>query len=153
MIEELPISKPLLSLGEKEADLASDLMTAFAFGLGPTSIAAVEVGVPVRMVAVLQDGVPTVAVNPRITSRSKKTAYVRERVARVLGLEVPVHRSTEVTVVFQALDGSPTELTASGQEALDWQRVVDALDGKTALDRVSAYRRKEVLRRWRKRRP
>ena len=88
--------------------------------------------------------------NPRVTWRSPDTDKLPEGCLSIPGLEEVVERP--VQVVVEALDpgGQPVTVKATDLLARALQHEIDHIDGILFLDRVSALKRKMLLKKWKK---
>lgn len=123
-----------------------------AEGIG---LAAPQIGVSQRVIVVdLRDEEDPHArlalVNPRITGHSKETEKTSEGCLSIPGLEEIVERSFEVRVEGLDPDGNEAHIEADELLARALQHEIDHLDGILFLDRVSALKRRMLLKKWRK---
>ena len=123
-----------------------------AEGIG---LAAPQIGVSTRVVVLdLRredvDDEPVVLVNPRLAWVSPETAKQPEGCLSIPGLEEVVERPSEVVVEALDLEGQPLTIEASELFARALQHEIDHLDGILFLDRVSALKRRMLLKKWRK---
>jgi len=118
-------------------------------------LAAPQVGVSKRVLVVdlrREDREDTrlALVNPRITWSSVETAKEPEGCLSIPGLEEVVQRPFSVRV--EALNPEGRDVTVEADElfARALQHEIDHLDGVLFLDRVSALKRRMLLKKWRK---
>lgn len=119
------------------ADMAVTMRHARGVGL-----AAVQIGVPLRVI-VADTGQGLLAlVNPRLRRRSG-TEVADEGCLSIPGVVAPVRRARRVAVDGTLLDGRRVGLRASGYVARILQHEIDHLNGVLILDRTlgSAVRR------------
>jgi peptide deformylase len=118
-------------------------------------LAAPQIGVP-RRVIVLDlrredhDDEPIALVNPRLTWKSTETAKQTEGCLSIPGLEEIVERAAKVRIEARDPEGEPIEMEADDLLARALQHEVDHLDGILFIDRVSALRRRMLLKKWKK---
>jgi peptide deformylase len=138
------VSEPVGEIDGETLDFIDDLVETMKASPG-VGLAAVQVGVPRRIVAV--DVTPrnpghglTVLINPVITASSG------EKVGREGCLSVPeytanIKRATGVTI--EALDPAGDEITleSTGFEAIAFQHELDHLDGILFIDRIANMKR------------
>jgi peptide deformylase len=125
-------------------DLVQDLVDTMKAGPGSVGVAASQIGVTLRVCVVYvsknrlgkenNHGLLCM-INPEIIARSG-LSVMREGCMSVPDYTGDVDRATEITVLFDELDGSQREITASGFEAVALQHELDHLDGVLFLDRV-----------------
>jgi peptide deformylase len=125
-------------------DLVQDLVDTMKAGPGSVGVAASQIGVTLRVCVVdvsknrlgkeNNHGLLCM-INPEIIARSG-LSVMREGCMSVPDYTGDVDRATEITVLFDELDGSQREITASGFEAVALQHELDHLDGVLFLDRV-----------------
>jgi len=99
-------------------------------------IAATQVGVPHRVVVVLEGKTPRVYVNPEITSHSVRTAVDTEGCLSVPGIIGLVRRAKSVTVRALDANGKPITKRVKDLIARIFQHEVDHLDGILYTDRA-----------------
>jgi peptide deformylase len=118
-------------------------------------LAAPQIGVP-RRVIVLDlrredhDDEPIALVNPRLTWKSTETAKQTEGCLSIPGLEEIVERAAKVRIEARDPEGEPIEMEADDLLARALQHEVDHLDGILFIDRVSALKRRMLLKKWKK---
>ena len=123
-----------------------------AEGIG---LAAPQVGVSSRVIVVDlrredHDDEPMALVNPRLVWASEETAKQPEGCLSIPTLEEVVERPAEVRVEAHDPEGNPVRVEASELLARALQHEVDHLDGILFLDRVSALKRRMLLKKWKK---
>lgn len=99
-------------------------------------IAATQVGVPHRIIVVLNENTPMVYVNPIISSRSLRTTVDTEGCLSVPGMIGTVRRATSVTVRARTDRFEPVTLKCRDLLARIFQHEVDHLDGILYTDRA-----------------
>lgn len=121
-----------------EADRLLATLDAFRaeHGFG-RAIAAPQVGIGRRMVAVRMDGWPTILLDPEIVWRSAGTMTLWDDCMCFPDLLVRVRRAASISVAFTGFDGTREtreRLDAGVSELL--QHEIDHLDGVLAVDRA-----------------
>ncbi len=108
--------------------------TAFGFG---RAIAAPQIGLSQRLVALELDGAPPLLANPEIIDQSAETFTLWDDCLSFPELMVRVERSCAVTVRYEDMEGRTQEWEA-GEHAIAelLQHEIDHLDGILALDRA-----------------
>jgi len=99
-------------------------------------IAATQVGVPHRVIVVLEGSTPRVYLNPDITSHSVRTVVDTEGCLSVPGVIGLVRRAKSVTVHALDVDGKPITKKAKDLIARIFQHEVDHLNGVLYIDRA-----------------
>jgi peptide deformylase len=119
------------------------LLMVDANGIG---LAATQVGV-LRRVFVFQRDEDEVAavVNPEIVERSEETDIADEGCLSIQGINVPVERSLEVTIVGKDENGNDVRYELDDYAARCVQHETDHLDGKLMIDRTTPEARREAL--------
>jgi peptide deformylase len=113
-----------------------------AQGIG---LAANQVGVLQRVfVFEVEDGEPTVAVNPKVTPLPD-TDVSDEGCLSLQHVHVPVERPVAVRLEAQDERGNPFQLDLEGLAARCVQHELDHLDGTLILDRTTPEARREAL--------
>jgi peptide deformylase len=123
-----------------------------AEGIG---LAAPQIGVSARVIVVDlrredEDDRPMALVNPRLVWASTETAKQPEGCLSIPTLEEVVERAAEVRVEAHDPEGRPVKVEAKELLARALQHEIDHLDGILFLDRVSALKRRMLLKKWRK---
>jgi peptide deformylase len=118
-------------------------------------LAAPQVGVSKRVIVLDlrredHDDEPIALVNPRLTWKSTDTAKQTEGCLSIPGLEEIVERPAKVRVEARDPEGEPVEIEADELLARALQHEIDHLDGILFLDRVSALKRRMLLKKWKK---
>jgi peptide deformylase len=117
-------------------------------GLG---LAAPQVGVPLRMMVVEEEGGrgPLALVNPELVAEAGRIV-AEEGCLSIPGVFGPVARAEWVRLVAQGLEGQPLELEAQGLLSRVIQHELDHLDGVLFIDRLDPVQRDRVKRQIRK---
>lgn len=89
-------------------------------------------------------------INPEIVAVSRETEKSGEGCLSIPGLEELVERPERVTIRGHDPEGNLFEVEADGLLARALQHENDHLDGVLFLDRVSALKRRMLLKKWRK---
>jgi len=127
-----------------------------AEGIG---LAAPQIGLSTRVIVVdlrrdddeENEPVRVALVNPSIAWASEETHKQSEGCLSIPGLEEVVTRPASVRVEAFDPDGEPLTLEAGALFARALQHEIDHLDGVLFLDRVSAFKRRMLIKKWRKR--
>jgi peptide deformylase len=102
------------------------------------AIAAPQIGVARRFVALERDGVPQTLVNPEIVERSAETFSLWDDCMSFPGLLARVRRHVSVVVAYQDERGDPQVLHGlSRADSELMQHEIDHLDGILAIDRAA----------------
>ena len=163
--------RPIVLMGDPVLRAEADEVTAFddelrklvrdmfetmyhAEGIG---LAAPQVGVSRRVIVVdlkrendEEEERRLALVNPRVTWESDATEKQSEGCLSIPGLEEVVRRPASVRVEGQDPDGNPVTVEADALFARALQHEIDHLNGILFLDRVSALKRKMLLKKWKK---
>jgi peptide deformylase len=123
-----------------------------AEGIG---LAAPQIGISTRVVVIDlrredADDEPMALVNPRLAWQSPETAKQPEGCLSIPGLEEVVERPAEVRVDARDPEGNRVTVEAGELLARALQHEIDHLDGVLFLDRVSALKRRMLLKKWKK---
>jgi len=89
-------------------------------------------------------------VNPEVVWTSEETDKKSEGCLSIPGLEEVVTRPSTVRVHGVGIDGNPMDLTVEGLLARVLQHEIDHLDGILFVDRVSALKRRILMKKWKK---
>ena len=123
-----------------------------AEGIG---LAAPQIGVSSRVIVVdlrreEEDDEPMALVNPRLVWASPEKAKQPEGCLSIPTLEEVVERPAGIRVEAQDPEGEPLTIEASELLARALQHEIDHLDGILFPDRVSALKRRMLLKKWKK---
>ena len=99
-------------------------------------LAAVQVGVPVRLIILKNEGQDFVFINPEIKSFSRNQVVYSEGCLSFPDVFEEVKRPEKVKVKAKNLDLQELEIEASGIMARAFQHEVDHLNGVVFLDHV-----------------
>lgn len=119
-------------------------------------LAAPQIGLSKRIlvVDVRDDDDPAAGrfavINPEIVAVSRETEKASEGCLSIPGLEELVERPAVVEVRGFDVRGTPFTVEASDLLGRALQHEIDHLDGVLFLDRVSALKRRMLLKKWRK---
>lgn len=148
---------PVQEVDDETRRLARDLFDTMyeAEGVG---LAAPQVGISRRVLVVdvpaaeSADGARQVhaLVNPVVTRSSARTERESEGCLSIPGIEEAVTRPVRVTVKALSPAGESVRIDADGLLARVLQHEIDHLDGVLFIDRLSPFKRKIVLKKWRK---
>ena len=167
------ISKPVEVFDEALKALVADMFETMydAPGIG---LAAVQVGVPIRLVVIdLQerdedaapekcgdDGcghdhhpvkkTPRVFINPVITNPAEEISVYSEGCLSVPDIYADVERPAAVTLRWQDMDGNPHEEAMDGIMATCIQHEMDHLEGILFIDHLSRLKRNMALKKLEK---
>jgi peptide deformylase len=142
------------SFDDELRDLVRDMFETMyhAEGIG---LAAPQVGVSTRVIVLDlrredEDDEPMALVNPRLVWASEETAKQPEGCLSIPTLEEVVERPAQVRVEAVDPEGKPVTIEAGELLARALQHEIDHLDGILFLDRVSALKRRMLLKKWKK---
>jgi peptide deformylase len=112
-------------------------------------LAAVQVGVPVRVMVLQNKEGTTTLINP-ITRDTQGKVYVEEGCLSLPHLYVKVPRAESVRVDYYDENAALQQKWFHSFESRAYQHEMDHLNGLVMLDRLSDYRRKEAEQKWAK---
>lgn len=127
-----------------------------ADGIG---LAAPQIGVSRRIIVVdirrpddEAEGEPerVALINPVVTEESRETYKQSEGCLSIPGLEEVVERPMWVRVEGQDVDGNDIVIEADDLFGRALQHEIDHIDGVLFVDRVSALKRRMLLKKWKK---
>lgn len=144
----------VVAFGDELRSLVRDMFETMYHEEG-IGLAAPQIGVTKRVIVIDlrredHDDEPMALVNPRLTWSSSDTAKQTEGCLSIPGLEEIVERPAKVRVEAHDPDGERVELHADELLARALQHEIDHLDGVLFLDRVSALKRRMLLKKWKK---
>ena len=139
---------------ETQAFLDSMLETMYAApGIG---LAAVQVGVPRRMITIdvspkeEEKREPLFFINPEIVWSSDALSIYEEGCLSIPEYYAEVERPAEVRVRYLDRDGKLQEIEAEGILSTCLQHEIDHLEGKLFIDHLSKLKRDMVIRKFAK---
>lgn len=115
-------------------DFAAYMVKADGVGL-----AAPQIGISERIIAVQEKDRIGVYANPEILKRSPAQQIGEEGCLSVPGVFGMVERSKRITVRAVDRHGRKVEMDLSGFPAVVWQHEIDHLDGVLFIDKVKEY--------------
>jgi peptide deformylase len=127
-----------------------------ADGIG---LAAPQIGISKRIIVVdlrrpdeEDDGEPEriTLINPVVTEASRDTYKQSEGCLSIPGLEEVVERPSWVRVEGRDVDGNEVVVEAEDLFGRALQHEIDHIDGILFVDRVSALKRRMLLKKWKK---
>ena len=148
-------AKEVVGYGDDLRALVRDMYETMYHEEG-IGLAAPQIGVGTRVIVIdlrreeHPDDEPMALVNPRLTWTSSETAKQTEGCLSIPTLEEIVERPAKVRVEAHDPDGKRVELYAEDLLARALQHEIDHLDGVLFLDRVSALKRRMLLKKWKK---
>jgi peptide deformylase len=145
-LKEKSLEVGFIHLGDDMTAFSQDLIQTMMAHNG-IGIAAIQVGVPKRVIIVKQnaDGNPLVMVNPVITNfRGDKLAMV-EGCLSFPGIFEKVGRFEGVDITYQRLSGVKIHDTIYGRDAHVIQHEVEHLDGMLLSDHVTRAERGRIM--------
>ena len=147
-------SKPVPRIDGDVRKLVEDMFETMykAPGIG---LAAIQVGVPVRLVVMdlskkETESEPRVFVNPEIVSPSEEKSTYEEGCLSIPDVHEDVERPARVTVKYLDLDGKAHEEDAEGLFATCIQHEVDHLNGVLFIDHISKLKRDRIIKKFTK---
>lgn len=117
-------------------ELITNMRKAIKIGDG-VGLAAVQIGVPERVILVEIEGRPEVFINPALSGKSWKKIAIEEGCLSVPGVHGYVKRSYAVTVKALNESGEKIILKAQGIPAVIFQHEVDHTNGILFIDKLT----------------
>ncbi|MBB3996474.1 peptide deformylase [Aureimonas pseudogalii] len=149
------VSTPIQRVDADVQRLAADMLETMydAPGIG---LAAVQVGVPLRMLVIDlskeddETKAPQVFLNPEILRASDERSVYEEGCLSIPDYYAEVERPASVTLRYLGLDGETHETEADGLLATCLQHELDHLNGVLFIDHISKLKRDMVIRKFTK---
>lgn len=148
------ISEPVKEITEEIRQLADDMLETMydAPGVG---LAAIQIGVPVRMVTMdvsksEEERLPMVLINPEITWASEEKRIYEEGCLSIPEYYEEVERPDRVRFRYMNLKGEIVEQEAEDLLATCVQHEIDHLNGVLFIDYLSKLKRDRVLTKFKK---
>jgi peptide deformylase len=145
------VAAPVTVFDDALRTLITDLLETMrdAPGIGMT---APHVGIAMRVVVLEltpKEGA-TVYINPTIVWSSDERVRSMEGSVSMPGVIAEIERPTRVRVVYRDLSGAEQTEEASGLRAVCHQHEIDQLDGIFWIQKLSAVKRDQMVRRYQK---
>ena len=148
------VSEPVKDITDEIRRLAEDMLDTMydAPGVG---LAAIQVGVPVRMVTMDvsksdDERQPLVLINPQITWSSEEKRAYEEGCLSIPEYYEEVERPDRIKYRYRNLDGEIVEAEAEGVMATCLQHEIDHLNGVLFIDYLSKLKRDRVIKKFQK---
>jgi peptide deformylase len=148
------VSRPVERVDADVARLADDMLETMydAPGIG---LAAIQVGVPLRMLVVDlskegEDRIPQVFINPEVLSVSDARNVHEEGCLSIPEYYAEVERPASIRLRYLDRDGAQKEMEADGLMATCLQHEIDHLNGILFIDHISRLKRDMVVRKFKK---
>ena len=109
-------------------------------------LSANQIGIPVKVFAMVMDNNIIVVFNPEILEWSDETTYIREGWLSFPGLYVAIERAHSIAAKFQLLDGEEQGASFSDLSARIFQHESEHMDGDIYIDNVSKFRLKSAMK-------
>lgn len=148
------VSEPIKAVTDEVRRLADDMLETMydAPGVG---LAAIQVGVPLRMVTMdvsksETERQPLVLLNPEILSSSEEKSSYEEGCLSIPEYYEELERPARVRFRFMNLQGETIEQDADGLMATCVQHEIDHLNGILFIDHLSKLKRDRVMTKFKK---
>jgi peptide deformylase len=147
------VSEPVKEITSEIRQLADDMLETMydAPGVG---LAAIQIGVPVRMVTMdvskEEDREPMVLINPEIVWVSEEKRAYEEGCLSIPEYYEEVERPDRVRFRYMDLQGETIEQEADGLLATCVQHEIDHLNGVLFIDYLSKLKRDRVVTKFKK---
>lgn len=145
MLKIITYPNPLLNQKSKKITLIDDSIKQLALDMAETlenygsqhetgvALAAIQVGVPVRMTVIREEDGFIALINPEVVKESKEEATDLEGCMSVPQKYGNVSRPCKIKVKGLSLDGKKVEIKAEGLTARILLHEIDHMDGKLFL--------------------
>jgi peptide deformylase len=148
------VSTRIEQVNDEIRTLADDMLATMydAPGIG---LAAIQVGVPRRMLVIDlskegEDKKPQVFINPEVLASSDERSTYEEGCLSIPDYYAEVERPSKITVRHIGLDGQEHMLDAEGLLATCLQHEIDHLNGVLFIDHISRLKREMVIKKFTK---
>jgi len=148
------IGDPVLRLKSKKVEnidggifkLANDMIDTVTRGeFSGVGLAAPQIGVAKRVVAVNFEDKPQIYINPEIKILDNKQVEQEEGCLSVYSILCSIKRAKKIRVSAEDLNGKKIKLEAEGMMARIFQHEIDHLDGILIVDHLSGKSKGEFL--------
>jgi len=145
------VAAPVTAFDDELGKLAADLIDTM-HAAGGIGITGPHIGIARRLVvlAIAPEAGPQVYVNPTIVWASAARARHPEGSVSMPGVTAEIERPARVRVRYQDLSGAEQSEETDGLRAVCHQHEIDQLDGIFWIQRLSALKRDQVIRRYQK---
>jgi peptide deformylase len=149
------VSAPVERIDAELRKLADDMLATMYAAPG-VGLAAVQVGVPRRLIVLDtakgedEPPRPLVLFNPKIVALGKEMREHEEGCLSIPGVRIDIERPSSATVQFLDREGKPQELVAEGLLATVIQHEIDHLNGRLIIDFLSRLKRDIIVRKFKK---
>jgi len=133
-----------------ELEALAQSMLKIMRGFGGVGLAAIQLGLPKRILVGEADGEAFALVNPEIKDLSDEVEPFDEGCLSFPMKTFKIERPSEVTVSYRRPDGTRAEETFMGLAARIVQHEIDHLNGVTILDKISSLKRDIYIRKMKK---
>lgn len=143
------------AFGPDLVSLVEDMFETMYHAEG-VGLAAPQIGVSTRVLVVdvrgseEEPGGRLAFINPRVVKESREVEKSAEGCLSIPGIEDVVERSYAVVVEGQNALGEPQRVEANGLLARALLHEIDHLDGILFIDRVTPFKRRILLKKWKK---
>ncbi|WP_455482037.1 peptide deformylase [Bartonella sp. B35(2025)] len=149
------ISKPIEHIDSTIQKLADDMLDTM-YGTQGIGLAAIQIGVPVRMLVIdlAEEGTPKnplIVINPEILWLSDERNFHDEGCLSIPGYYAEIERPKCLRVRYRDYEGKQTEIEADNLLATCLQHEIDHLNGCLFIDHISKIKRDMVIRKFKKR--
>ena len=148
------VSTKIEQVNDDIRTLADDMLATMydAPGIG---LAAIQVGVPKRMLVIDlskdgEDKKPQIFINPEVLASSDERSAYEEGCLSIPDYYAEVERPAKVTVRHIGLDGKELTIEAEGLLATCLQHEIDHLNGVLFIDHISRLKREMVIKKFTK---
>lgn len=114
------------------------------------ALAANQIGIPYRIIALRGQPQNFVCINPRIVQPSEQLITLEESCLTFKGLYVKIKRSQHIRVRFITPNCDTRTETFTGMTARVFQQHMDYLDGVLYHTRANRYHREQAFKKWKK---
>jgi len=138
-------AKPVEKITDELRNLVPDFVRTMKSEDG-VGLAANQIGLAIRMIAVSDGDQDYVLFNPKITSWSMRKIIAEEGCLSLPGLYAEVERSSKVVVKGMQEDGKEVEIVARNIFARAIQHEIDHLNGVLFIDRMKPGTLKKLVK-------
>ena len=135
--------------GDELKELSQSMLKIMR-GFGGVGLAAIQLGLPKRILVGEADGMEFVLINPEIKELSEEVEPFDEGCLSFPIKTFKIERPSDVTVSYRNPDGTKAEETFTGLASRIVQHEIDHLNGITILDKVSNLKKDIYIRKMKK---
>jgi peptide deformylase len=143
------ISQPIINISQLNLELINDMVATMYHNDG-VGLAAIQIGVPLRIFVMDTNNELIVFINPEIINKSSELINSFEGCLSLPTIRADIKRHSNITVRFMDQTGTIHTRTFDGLSSICIQHEIDHLNGIVFLDYLSKFKRDIFLKKLQK---